>query len=204
MRRRLALLALAAFAALLAGAQTKAAAPKTATAVFAGGCFWCMEPPFEALPGVLSATSGYTGGSVANPSYQQVSEGSTGHRESVRVEYDPARVSYPRLLEVFWHNIDPVDGGGQFCDRGFHYTSAIFVADAEQRRLAEASKSALEQSGQLKGKIATQILDATAFYPAEDYHQDYSTKNPLRYRYYRHGCGRDARLEAVWGAAPTH
>jgi peptide-methionine (S)-S-oxide reductase len=153
---------------------------------------------------VLSTTSGYTGGRIASPSYEQVSEGGTGHREAVRVEYDPARVSYQKLLDVFWRNVDPVDGGGQFCDRGFQYTSAIFTADAEQRRLAEASQQALEQSGKLKGKVATQILDATAFYPAEDYHQDYATRNPLRYRYYRHGCGRDARLEAIWGAAGAH
>jgi peptide-methionine (S)-S-oxide reductase len=203
-RRLLALATLAALAALPAGAQTKTPAPKPATAIFAGGCFWCMEPPFDALAGVLSTTSGYTGGRIASPSYEQVSEGGTGHREAVRVEYDPARVSYQKLLDVFWRNVDPVDGGGQFCDRGFQYTSAIFTADAEQRRLAEASQQALEQSGKLKGKVATQILDATAFYPAEDYHQDYATRNPLRYRYYRHGCGRDARLEAIWGAAGAH
>jgi peptide-methionine (S)-S-oxide reductase len=204
MRRLFALLASAAFAALPAGAQTEPAAPETASAIFAGGCFWCMEPPFDALPGVISTTSGYTGGRVPDPSYEQVSEGGTGHLEAVRVEYDPARVSYQKLLDVFWRNVDPLDGGGQFCDRGSQYASAIFVAGAEQRRLAEASKRALEQSGKLKGSIATRILDATAFYPAEDYHQDYATKNPLRYRYYRYGCGRDARLEAVWGAAAAH
>jgi peptide-methionine (S)-S-oxide reductase len=153
---------------------------------------------------VISTTSGYTGGRVPDPSYEQVSEGGTGHLEAVRVEYDPARVSYQKLLDVFWRNVDPLDDGGQFCDRGSQYASAIFVAGAEQRRLAEASKRALEQSGKLKGSIATRILDATAFYPAEDYHQDYATKNPLRYRYYRYGCGRDARLEAVWGAAAAH
>jgi peptide-methionine (S)-S-oxide reductase len=163
-----------------------------------------MEPPFDALPGVLSTTSGYTGGSVANPSYEQVSDGGTGHREAVRVEYDPALVSYSKLLDVFWRNVDPLDGGGQFCDRGSQYTSAIFVGDAEQRRLAEASKRALEQSGSLDGTLATEILPATAFYPAEEYHQDYATKNPLRYRYYRYGCGRDARLNAIWGAASSH
>jgi len=203
-RRWIPLLALAALATGPAGAEPKPDAPKTATAVFAGGCFWCMEPPFEALAGVLSVTSGYTGGHVANPSYEQVSEGGTGHRESVRVEYDPARVSYSQLLDVFWHNVDPLDGGGQFCDRGSQYQSVIFVADAEQRRLTEASKRTLEESKRFSQPIATQILAASAFYPAEEYHQDYSRKNPLRYRYYRYGCGRDARLEAVWGTPSAH
>ena len=203
--RRIALwLALAALTAAPAGAGEQADAPATASAVFAGGCFWCMEPPFEALDGVVSVTSGYTGGHVANPSYEQVSAGGTGHREAVRVEYDPARVRYEQLLEVFWHNVDPLDAGGQFCDRGPQYGSAIFVADAEQRRLAEASKRALAQAGRFDRGLATEILDTGPFYPAEEYHQDYARKNPLRYRYYRHGCGRDARLEAVWGAAPAH
>jgi len=203
--RRLALLlALAALAAAPAGGNEKPAAPKTAFAVFAGGCFWCMEPPFDALDGVLATTSGYTGGHVENPSYQQVSEGGTGHREAVRVEYDPARVSYQQLLNAFWHNVDPLDGDGQFCDRGSQYGSAIFVAGAEQRRLAEGSKRALEQSKRFAKPIATEILEAGPFYPAEDYHQDYARKNPLRYRFYRSSCGRDARLEAVWGAANAH
>jgi len=203
-RRAVLLLALLALGAAPAGADGKPNAPKTAFAVFAGGCFWCMEPPFDALAGVLSTTSGYTGGHVDRPSYEQVSEGGTGHRESVRIEYDPARVSYPQLLDVFWHNVDPLDGGGQFCDRGSQYASAIFVADTEQRRLAEASKLALEQSKRFSRPIATEILPAGAFYPAEDYHQDYARRNPLRYRFYRSGCGRDARLEAVWGAASAH
>ena len=204
MRRLVPLLALVALGAAPAGGDPKPDAPKTAVAVFAGGCFWCMEPPFDALDGVLSTTSGYTGGRIENPSYEQVSEGGTGHREAVRVEYDPARVSYPQLLDVFWHNVDPLDGGGQFCDRGSQYASAIFVADAEQRRLAEASKQALEQSKRFAKPIATEILEAGAFYPAEDYHQDYARENPIRYRFYRNGCGRDARLKAVWGASRAH
>jgi len=203
-RRLVLLLALAALAAAPAGANEKPDAPKTAVAVFAGGCFWCMEPPFDALDGVLATTSGYTGGHVENPSYQQVSEGGTGHREAVRVEYDPARVSYQQLLDVFWRNVDPLDGDGQFCDRGSQYGSAIFVAGAEQRRLAEGSKRALEQSKRFAKPIATEIVAAGPFYPAEDYHQDYARKNPLRYRFYRSRCGRDARLEAVWGAANAH
>jgi peptide-methionine (S)-S-oxide reductase len=203
-RRRVLLLALAVLGAAPAGADPSPGAPERAFAIFAGGCFWCMEPPFDALPGVLSTTSGYTGGRVENPSYQQVSEGGTGHREAVRVEYDPTRVSYPQLLDVFWHNVDPLDAGGQFCDRGSQYESAIFVADAEERRLAEASKRALEASGRFDRPVATRILAASAFYPAEEYHQDYARRNPLRYRYYRYGCGRDARLEAVWGAASAH
>jgi peptide-methionine (S)-S-oxide reductase len=203
-RRAVLLLALAALGAGPAGADEKPAAPKSASAVFAGGCFWCMEPPFDALDGVLSTTSGYTGGHLERPSYEQVSEGGTGHREAVRVEYDPARISYSKLLEVFWRNVDPLDGGGQFCDRGPQYASAIFAADAEQRRLAEASKRELAQSRRFAQPIATEILDAGPFYPAEDYHQDYARKNPLRYRFYRRGCGRDARLEAIWGAASAH
>ncbi len=204
MRRFALLLALAPLGATPAGADAKPDAPATAFAVFAGGCFWCMEPPFDALDGVVSSTSGYTGGHVASPSYEQVSAGGTGHREAVRVEYDPARVRYEQLLDVFWHNVDPLDDGGQFCDRGPHYASAIFVAGAEERRLAEASKRTLEQTRRFDRRIASEILDAGPFYPAEEYHQDYARKNPLRYRFYRNGCGRDARLEAVWGAVPRH
>ncbi len=169
------------------------------TAAFAGGCFWCMVHPFEVLPGVSAVVSGYTGGTVANPTYHQVSAGGTGHRESVQVTYDPKRIGYDRLLYVYWRNIDPFDAGGQFCDRGRQYTSAIFVADAEQRRLAEASKRALE--ARFKRPVATVILPAGPFYRAEEYHQDYYRKNPIRYRYYRLGCGRDARLAQVWGKA---
>lgn len=171
-----------------------------ATAVFAGGCFWCMEPPFEALDGVLEVRPGYTGGQVENPSYEQVSAGGTGHYEAVEVRYDPARIAYERLLEVFWRNVDPTDAEGQFCDRGESYRTAIFVADAGQRQAAEASKAALEASGRLPGKIVTPVLDGMPFYSAEAHHQDFAERNPLRYRYYRSGCGRDTRLRALWGA----
>ncbi len=182
-----------------------AARAEQATATFAGGCFWCMEPPFEALAGVTSVTAGYTGGHLANPSYEQVSAGATGHAESVQIVYDPAKVSYQKLLDVFWHNIDPTAVDQQFCDVGTQYRSAIFVHDAGQRKLAEASRDALQASGRFDKPIATQIVDAGPFYPAEDYHQDYYKKNPIRYRFYRHGCGRDARLAEVWGAdAPAH
>jgi peptide-methionine (S)-S-oxide reductase len=170
-----------------------------ATATFAGGCFWCEETAFEGLPGVASVTSGYAGGQAKNPSYEQVSAGSTGHAESVQVVYDPAQISYPRLLEVFWHNVDPLDAGGQFCDRGTQYRSAIFYATEEQRREAEASKAALEKDPRFQGKIVTQIVPVGTFYPAEEYHQDFYKKNPLRYREYRQGCGRDARLKQLWG-----
>ncbi len=171
------------------------------TAIFAGGCFWCEETAFEGLPGVLSVTSGYTGGPATNPTYEQVSSGSTGHAESVEVAYDPAKISYERLLEVFWHNVDPLDGGGQFCDRGTQYRSAIFYKDEAQRKAAEESRRKLEEEPRFKGKIATQIVPASTFYPAEEYHQDFYKKNPIRYNSYRLGCGRDARLKAIWGEA---
>ena len=174
-----------------------AAPADTAVATFAGGCFWCLEAPFDALEGVLSTTSGYTGGHVDAPSYEQVSSGTTGHVEAVRVHYDPEQVDYARLLEVFWRNVDPLDAGGQFCDRGAQYRSAVFVHDATQRRLAADSRRALE--GRLDGPVATEILEAGPFHPAEAYHQDYYRANPIRYRFYRSRCGRDARLEAVWG-----
>jgi peptide-methionine (S)-S-oxide reductase len=170
-----------------------------AVATFAGGCFWCMEPPFDALDGVVSTTSGYTGGHTERPSYAQVGASGTGHLEAVRVIFDPSKISYERLLEVFWHNVDPLDAGGQFCDRGETYRTAIFVHDAGQRRLAEASKAALEAEDRRRGAIVTQIRDAGRFWPAEDYHQDYYRKNPVRYRFYRWNCGRDARLREVWG-----
>ncbi len=190
------------FAVIVGLTVAASAAPKqdtTAVAIFAGGCFWCMEPPYDKLDGVLSTTSGYTGGKKANPTYKQVSSGRTKHREAVRIEYDPKRVDYARLLEVFWRNIDPLDGRGQFCDKGRHYTSAIYAVDDEQLAAAEASKAALESEGKLKGKIRTEIVPAGAFHPAEDYHQDYYIKNPIRYKYYRWGCGRDARLKKLWG-----
>jgi peptide-methionine (S)-S-oxide reductase len=173
---------------------------ETATAIFAGGCFWCMEHPFDELDGVISTTSGYTGGHVANPTYHQVSSGTTGHAEAVQVVYDPAKIGYDKLLEVFWHNVDPLDAGGQFCDRGSQYRTGIFYTTEEQRRLAEASKKALEDSGRLPAPIVTEIVEAGPFYPAEDYHQDYYKTNPVRYKFYRFTCGRDQRLEEVWGA----
>ncbi|MBN1209275.1 MAG: peptide-methionine (S)-S-oxide reductase MsrA [Myxococcaceae bacterium] len=177
----------------------KAGEPKLATATFAGGCFWCMEPPFDKLPGVVSTTSGYTGGTKANPTYEEVSEGGTGHAEAVQIVYDPSKVSYAQLLEIFWRNVDPLTPNAQFCDKGSQYRSAIFFQDAEQQRLAEESKRKLEASGRFKQPIVTELVSASAFYPAEEYHQDYYQKNPLRYRYYRFGCGRDARLKEVWG-----
>jgi peptide-methionine (S)-S-oxide reductase len=169
-----------------------------ATATFAGGCFWCMEPPFDALPGVVSTTSGYTGGHVPTPTYEDVSAGTTGHAEAVRIVYDPARVDYAQLLEVFWRNVDPLDADGQFCDRGSQYRSGIFYETEEQKRMAEESKAALEQSGRFNQPVVTPIVAASSFYPAEDYHQDYYKTNPLRYKFYRYGCGRDRRLEQVW------
>jgi peptide-methionine (S)-S-oxide reductase len=171
---------------------------KTATATFAGGCFWCMEPPFDKLPGVISTTSGYTGGTVKNPTYEEVSAGGTGHAESVQVVYDPSKITYAQLLDVFWHNIDPTVKDRQFCDVGNQYRTAIFYHDEEQKRLALESKQRLEKSGKL-GAIYTEIVPAGPFYPAEDYHQDYYQKNPIRYKYYRWSCGRDQRLEELWG-----
>jgi methionine-S-sulfoxide reductase len=185
---------------LAAAPDGGAAQSQLAVATFAGGCFWCSESDFEHVPGVVDAVSGYTGGRVANPTYEQVSAGRTGHREAVRVTYDPRRVSYAQLLNVFWRSVDPVDSGGQFCDRGPQYTSAIFVANDEERRLAEASKRAIEQSGRLRRPIATAVLTAGPFYPAEPYHQAYYKKNPLRYRFYRSTCGRDRRLRQLWGS----
>jgi len=182
-----------------AAAQQKPAVARTAVAIFAGGCFWCMEPPYDKLPGVVSTTSGYLGGQVDNPTYAQVSAGRTGHTEAVQVRYDPGKVSYATLLEVFWRNIDPVAVDRQFCDVGSQYRSEIFYTDAAQRRLAEASKRALETSGRFKQPIATRITPASTFYPAEAYHQDYYEKNPVRYKYYRWNCGRDQRLQELWG-----
>ena len=185
-------------------ATTEPSAPARAaldTAVFAGGCFWCVEEAFDPVEGVLSTTSGYTGGRVANPTYEQVSAGGTGHAEVVRVIYDPSRVSYSQLLDVFWKNVDPVTADQQFCDKGAQYRSAIFYQDAEQRRLAEASKRALEQSGRFEQPIVTEVNPGAPFYAAEEYHQDYYTKNPLRYKYYKTSCGRERRLEELWGKA---
>ncbi len=168
-----------------------------AKATFAGGCFWCMEPPFDKLDGVISTTSGYIGGRTSNPTYEKVSTGVTGHAEVVQVVYDPKKVSYEKLLEVFWRNIDPADAGGQFCDKGNQYRSGIFFHTDEQRRLAEQSKAALAKAKSFK--FTTEIVSATEFYAAEEYHQDYYKKNPIRYKFYRSGCGRDQRLEKLWG-----
>jgi peptide-methionine (S)-S-oxide reductase len=196
---------LAAFAALLACAlaapQAAAQAPKPAVATFAGGCFWCMEPPFDKLPGVISTTSGYMGGKKRYPTYEEVSAGWTGHTEVVQVAYDPAKVSYDQLLEVFWSNIDPTVKDKQFCDEGSQYRTAIFVHDDAQLKAAEASKAALDRTKPFKDALVTPIQLAGEFWPAEDYHQDYYLKNPVRYGYYRTGCGRDARLKQLWGAA---
>jgi peptide-methionine (S)-S-oxide reductase len=205
MKRALLILAVLAAAAAaffgLAGGDAPEAAPppkggKLAEAVFAGGCFWCTESDFDHVPGVVSTTSGYAGGSVANPSYEQVSRGGTGHYEAVRVVYDPAKVSYARLVAHFFKTVDPLDEGGQFCDRGDQYRSAIFVANAGERRIAEGTKGRAARL--LKAPVATQVLPAARFWPAEGYHQDYYKKNPVRYRFYRFNCGRDARLQEVW------
>lgn len=170
-----------------------------ATATFAGGCFWCMEPPFEKLAGVVSVTSGYTGGQKLNPTYEEVSAGGTGHAESVQIVYDSTQISYAQLLQVFWHNIDPLAVNRQFCDAGSQYRSAVFYHNDEQRSLAEESKQKLEQIKKFDRPIATEIAAATMFYPAEEYHQDFYKKNPLRYKTYRVGCGRDRRLKELWG-----
>lgn len=179
----------------LSAAQAPA---KTAQAIFAGGCFWCVEADFEKLPGVLAAESGYTGGKEKNPSYEQVSGHATGHTEAVRLSYDPAKLSYAQLLEYFWRHIDPTVKDQQFCDHGPQYRSGIFPLDAEQKHLAEASKAALIASRKLS-RVETEITPAGSFWPAEDYHQDYYKKNPVRYQYYRFGCRRDARLKEIWG-----
>lgn len=170
-------------------------------ATFAGGCFWCMEHPFDQLPGVVSVTSGYSGGVTKNPTYKEVSAGSTGHAESVQVVYDPVRINYARLLDVFWHNVDPTVKDRQFCDSGHQYRSAIFYHSEEQQHLALQSRAALEKSKPFREPIVTEITAATEFYQAEEYHQHYYKKNPLRYKYYRTGCGRDRRLKELWGDA---
>jgi len=172
-----------------------------AVATFAGGCFWCMEPPFDELPGVASTTSGYIGGSKVNPTYEEVVRGNTGHTEAVQVVYDPRKVSYEKLLEVFWRNIDPTTANAQFCDHGSQYRTGIFTHGDDQFRLARASRESLERTKPFREPIVTEITPAKVFYPAEDYHQDYYKKNPLRYKFYRANCGRDTRLEELWGKA---
>jgi len=190
-------------AALLAATVTSnvlaATDDELATATFAGGCFWCVESDFDTVPGVVETISGYTGGTAADPTYKQVTAGGTGHREAVQIRYDPKQVSYERLLHIFWRSVDPTDGGGQFCDRGESYQTAIFVGNEEERRLAEASKEALERSMVLDAPVVTPIEVGGEFYPAEDYHQDYYEKNPFRYRYYRFACRRDSKVQQVWG-----
>jgi peptide-methionine (S)-S-oxide reductase len=188
---------------LIVGSVVHAAAPSsgstpTAKATFAGGCFWCMEPPYDELEGVISTISGYTGGTKKNPTYEEVSAGTTGHAEAVQITYDPTKIRYEKLLDVFWRNIDPLTANAQFCDSGSQYRSAIFYHDETQKNLAEASKKRLQS--RFKQPIVTEIVRATEFYPAEDYHQDYYKKNPVRYKIYRYGCGRDQRLQKLWGS----
>ena len=184
------------------GANSPTMSDDEAAAIFAGGCFWCMEKPFDILDGVISTTSGYIGGPEQNPTYAQVSSGATGHTEAIRVVYDPSRIGYARLLEVFWHNIDPTQADGQFCDRGPQYRSGIFPGTAEEQRLAEESRDRVR--AQLEKPIHTEITSAGTFWPAEEYHQDYYRKNPMNYALYRRGCGRDWRLERLWGEQAGH
>ena len=197
--RRLALLAVI-VGGLFAGSAT-AAAGRYETAVFAGGCFWTMEHGLEDVPGVVSAVSGFAGGRVSHPTYDQVNTERTGHMESVKVTYDPAKITYTQLLDRYWHMIDPTDSGGQACDRGASYRSAVFVSTPEQRKIAEASRAQLQI--RFKGKVATQIRDAQPFWPAEAYHQQYARKNPADYAAYRFGCGRDQVLKRIWGSVPN-
>ncbi|MFL6832375.1 MAG: peptide-methionine (S)-S-oxide reductase MsrA [Xanthobacteraceae bacterium] len=195
--RRIALSVLLALGLVASAAGQGSAPQRTAIATFAGGCFWCVEADFDKVDGVISTTSGYTGGNSANPTYEQVSHGGTGHAEAVEIVYDPAKVSYNQLLDVFWHNIDPLAKDRQFCDHGDQYRSAIFYHGEEQRSLAQAAKAAVEK--RFKQPVATEIVPAGRFYKAEEYHQDYYMKNPIRYKFYRFNCGRDARLEELWG-----
>lgn len=200
MTRSIAGLSLLAAVAMAGAAYAQSATPgKTEKATFAGGCFWCVEADFDKVEGVISTTSGYIGGKTANPSYRQVSSGGTGHAEAVEIVFDPAKVSYEKLLQVFWRNIDPVAKDRQFCDSGDMYRSAIFFHGSEQRALAEKSKKDIEASGKFTQPIATELVAASTFYPAENYHQDYHKKNPSKYAFYRWNCGRDRRLEQIWG-----
>ena len=179
--------------------QAPASKAATAKATFAGGCFWCVEEVYDKVPGVISTVSGYMGGVQKNPTYEQVSTGRTGHAEVVQVEYDPSKVTYARLLDIFWRNIDPTQKDGQFCDHGPQYRSGIFYHNDEQKRLAEGSRLNLSKNKPFKGEIVTEITRAAEFYPAEDYHQDFHRKSPTRYKFYKSGCGRDARLQQLWG-----
>lgn len=175
------------------------AANSTDTVIFAGGCFWCVESDFDSIPGVVDTVSGYTGGTVENPTYKVVSAGGSGHLEAVKITYDPDKLSYQKLLDIFWRSVDPTDDGGQFCDRGESYKTAIFVNSPEQRQSAENSKRLIDASGILKDPVVTPVIDATTFYPSEEYHQNYYTKNPVRYKFYRYSCGRDKRVRDLWG-----
>jgi peptide-methionine (S)-S-oxide reductase len=188
----------AATGAALAQPDAPSGAPTRATATFAGGCFWCVEADFDKVPGVISTTSGYTGGTLVNPTYHQVSAGGTGHAEAVEVVYDPSKVSYQKLLDTFWRHHDPLAKDRQFCDSGHQYRGAIFYRGEEQKKLAEESKKAV-QAKFAPRQVATEIVPAGPFYKAEDYHQDYYEKNPIRYKFYRYNCGRDQRLEELWG-----
>jgi peptide-methionine (S)-S-oxide reductase len=198
------IIALVGLSVILTSTATVMAATTLEKATFAGGCFWCMEHPFDKIPGVVSVTSGYTGGQKKDPTYKEVSAGGTGHAESVQIVYDPAKVTYERLLDVFWHNIDPTTKDRQFCDSGHQYRSAIFYHNEEQHRLALQSTAKLEENKPFKEPVVTEIVQATAFYPAEDYHQHYYKKNPIRYKFYRYNCGRDQRLKELWGKAAGH
>lgn len=190
----------------IAGAEKPGAATAAplARATFAGGCFWCMEQPFDELPGVVSTISGYTGGEKVNPTYEEVSAGVTGHAEAVQVLYDPKKISYQKLLDVFWHNVDPTTPDRQFCDAGSQYRPAIFFHDESQKRLAEESKRSIERTKTFPQPIIVPILPASKFYAAEDYHQDFYKKSPVRYKTYRFGCGRDGRLKQLWGKSASH
>src|ERR1700756_2650365 len=199
LRALAALALLAAASAALAQGAPPTPEPGRKIAIFAGGCFWCMEHPFDDLAGVISVTSGYTGGTKSKPTYEEVSSGTTGHAESVQVVYDPAKVGYQKLVDVFWHNIDPLAVNAQFCDHGTQSRSAIFYQDDEQKRIAEASKEALAKSGRFDRPIVTQIVAATTFWPAEGYHQHYYRTHSVQYKFYRYNCGRDQRLEQLWG-----
>jgi peptide-methionine (S)-S-oxide reductase len=191
----------ATFAVAIAFAQAPVpATAMTAKATFAGGCFWCVESDFDKVDGVISTTSGYTGGKTANPTYEQVGSKATGHYEAVEIVFDPKKVSYEKLVEYFWRTIDPTDANGQFCDKGAPYKTAIFAHDAEQLKIVQASRERLEKTKPFKAPVVTEVLSAAPFYRAEEYHQDYYTKNPVRYKYYRTSCGRDARVKELWGA----
>ncbi|MBI4349090.1 MAG: peptide-methionine (S)-S-oxide reductase MsrA [Elusimicrobia bacterium] len=185
--------------AVFAVAAPAASEPRLETAVFAGGCFWCMEAPFEPLPGVESVASGYTGGTKPDPTYEEVSAGGTGHAEAVEIRFDPSKITYERLLEVYWRNVDPTVDDRQFCDEGRQYRPEIFVASQAQRKAAEASKAEAAKSLKVASPIRVAVTDASRFYPAEPYHQDYYKRNPIRYKFYRRRCGRDARLKELWG-----